>query len=238
VKWIYGVTTVLSRKADLFPRTLASLRAGGFDKPRLFIDGCTVEQAADYRDGFGLEVVCRWPVIRTYGNWILGVWELYLRDPTADRYAMFQDDLVTYTNLRSYLEVCPYPSQGYWNLYTFPSNQDLCPRNDKGKEIVGWYESNQWGRGAVGLVFSRPALVTLLSQTHMVNRVQDCARGYKSIDGGIIESMKNIGWKEYVHFPSLLQHRGDVSARGGPIQKHAPSFRGENFDALELLAKG
>lgn len=234
MKWAYGITTVLSRKTDLFPQTLESLRGAGFPQPRLFIDGCTVEQAADYRDRFGLEVTPHWPLVRTYGNWILGMWELYLRDPTADRYGIFQDDLLTYKNLRTYLERCHYPDQGYWNLYTFPSNQDICPREGK-LDKIGWYESNQFGRGAVGLIFSRPTLTTLLSQPHMVTRVQDCVRGHKSIDGGVIESLKAIGWKEYVHNPSLTQHTGDVSARGGPQQKHATSFKGENFNAMELL---
>src|SRR5690348_4917848 len=105
-RWSYGVTTVLERRDNLLPRTLKSLAAGGFDKPRLFVDGCP---AASYYDGFGLEVTIRNPRIRTHPHWVLSLLELFGRDPTADRFALFQDDLVCYKNLRDYLGGCRYP---------------------------------------------------------------------------------------------------------------------------------
>lgn len=246
LKWQYGVTTVPSRRGDLLPRTLASLKAGGFPTPHLFVDGS--KTVSDWEKDFGLPVTARWPQKRTYANWLLSLWELYFMNPHADRYAMFQDDFVTYQNLRMYLESVPYPGngKGYCNLYTFPSNQQLCPRafvqgrGNVGDQLQGWYQSNQMGLGAVALVFSNEAVVTLLSHPHMVKRVKDKDRGWRITDGGIVEAMSyQSGWKEYVHNPSLVQHTGDVtSLQNGLIHSPHPkakSFRGEDFDAMTLL---
>jgi hypothetical protein len=228
-KWSYGITTVLSRRHDLLPRTLASLCSAGFPEPRLFVDGADAKDAAWYASEFGLPVTARYPAIRTFGNWFLSLAELYIREPTATRYAVFQDDFVTYRNLRQYLESCEYPPRGYWNLYTFPSNQTLA----KG---LGWYASNQFGRGAVALVFDRETVKTLLASQHMVERPEDCTRGWRAVDGGVVTALKKAGWTEYVHNPSLTQHTGQISSMGNRPHLQATSFRGEEYDALELQA--
>lgn len=230
LKWAYGVTTVPQRKATLLPRTLASLAAAGFDRPRLFVDG-----ARDGWDAFGLEVTYRFPVVRTFGNWILSLYELYIRDPQAQRYAIFQDDLITYPGLRHYLSVCPFPQKGYWNLYTFPSNQTLCPPGHQ-----GWYLSNQFGRGAMALVFGREGVVTLLSAFDIAMKPQAAKVPTKNVDGAVINAMSKAGWKEWVHSPSLTQHTGEQTSitdgtRPHPRQLLSESFRGESFDARELI---
>lgn len=222
MKWTYGVTTVPDRFGELLPRTLASLARAGFDQPRLFIDG--PGPLPGNLDTY--EVTRRVPRIRTHGNWVLSAYELFIREPTAERYAIFQDDLITYPNLRQYLEACAYPKNGYWNLYTFPEND---------KKNPGWSLSNQLGYGALALVFSNEALRTLLSQRHLVERPLDANRGWRSVDGGIVSAMKKAGWKEYVHSPSLTQHIGHVSSMGNKEQPYAKSFRGEDFDALSLI---
>ena len=230
LSWSYGVTTVPSRRSNLLPQTLNSLKAAGFDQPRLFIDGANARMAEGYEGQFKLPVTAHDSPLLTAGNWTLSLYELYIREPSADRYAIFQDDFVTYLNLKGYLDRCKYPEKGYWNLYTFPSNQRLA----KG---TGWYLSNQQGRGAVGLVFNRDAVIVLLSSLHLVERPQNVARGHKSIDGGIVTAMKKAGWSEYVHNPSLVQHTGDVSAMRNAPHLKAESFRGENFDALTLFSE-
>src|SRR5688572_9885654 len=102
LKWAYGITTVSQRRQKYLPTTLSSLQKAGFDKPVLFVDDCP--NTALWRDEFKLEVVPRFPRIRTFGNWTLALLELTIREPYADRYALFQDDLVTYPHLRQYLE--------------------------------------------------------------------------------------------------------------------------------------
>jgi hypothetical protein len=228
VVWEYGITTVLSRRDIEFPRTLHSIQSSGFDHPRLFIDGCTPSQASMY-DIFELPVTCR-DRVRTAANWVLSLYELWTRNPNADRYAIFQDDFVCVRNLRTYLEESPYPEKGYQNLYTFPANESLKP---DGK--YGWYKSNQLGYGAVALVFNNEAVMALLGQNYLVERFKDADRGHRAIDGGIVEAMKAVGWSEYVHSPCLIQHIGDVSSMGNSRHAKALSFRGESFDALSLL---
>lgn len=226
--WAYGVTTVPSRKGDLLPMTLASLKRAGFPCPRLFVDGC--KDPAAY-DSFGLEVTTHFPSIRTAGNWILALWELLHRFPDADRFAIFQDDFVTYPNLRDYLEKCKYPERGYLNLITFPENQDFA----KGR--LGWYQSTQTGRGAVALVFNLLATQTLLSSPHLPQRTcgAEIQRRHKRIDGGVVDAFRMANWQEYVHSPSLVDHRGTESTTSSGKWHVKTSFRGEAFDAIDLL---
>lgn len=225
MKWAYGVTTVKSRLENgLLERTLNSLAAAGFDKPRLFIDG---DNSGFER--FGLEMTHRAQQIRTFGNWYLGLQELTIRDPSAERYAMFQDDFITYRGLKDYLSRIEYPKDGYMNLYTFPHNQA------RSGDRLGFYESDQMGKGAVALVFSNEAARLLLRQQHMVDRPMDPLRGHKAIDGGIVDAFRKIGWKEYVHNPSLVQHTGAVSSMGNSQHALAISFKGEEWDVREML---
>lgn len=223
-KWSYGVTTVPSRVDDgLLRRTLKSLAAGGFTAPRIFVDGELPNKPfwlKKYR------VVERLETVRTFGNWILTAWELYLREPQAELFAIFQDDLVTVKNLRKYLESVHYPPNGYLNLYTFPQNE---------KDIDGFYLSNQKGKGAVALVFSNEAIRTILKSEHMINRPLNPKRGWKAVDGGIVTGFKKAGWKEYVHKPSLVQHTGKVSSMGNNEHQQARTFPGEGFDATRLI---
>lgn len=240
--WAYGVTTtncglskdgqltgpVPDRINNLLPRTLESLRGAGFDQPRLFVDGAEDGTAYEH---FGLEVTTRFPTIRTHGNWVLSLYELYIRNPTVDRYAMFQDDFVTYKNLRQYFDHCEYPERGYLNLYTFPKNQARAPKDGS----TGFYLSNQLGKGAVALVFDLTAVEIILTAAHMFSRPQNAKRGWRAVDGGIVDSMKKGGGREYVHNPSLVQHTGINSSMGNRKHQLANSFRGEDFNALDLL---
>lgn len=224
----YGITVVPERRETHFPRTLASLKRAGFDRPRLFVDGDS--NTDSWRSEFNLEVTSHYPTIKTFGNWILALGELYIRNAHADRYCIFQDDFVTYQNLRAYLDTCEYPENGYWNLYTFPKNEVRAPQGHR-----GWYLSNQKGLGAVALIFSREAVSILLSAQHMVDRPKDLYRGWRAVDGGIVEAMKKAGWREYVHTPSLVQHIGKQSSMRNREHPLAQSFIDENFDARELV---
>lgn len=236
--WAYGVTTCPQRRADLLPRTLESLCGAGFDAPTLFVDG--TKDVAGWEAEFGLPVVARSTTIRTFGNWALALGELLIRNPTAERLAIFQDDFVTYRNLRQYLEACPYPVGGYLNLYTFPVNRRLFQSldgrgRDRAPERLGWGLSNQLGKGAVALVFDRVAAGTLLTHPHMLARTVDAAKGWRSVDGAIVSALTKAGIKEYVHNPSLVQHTGLKSSMGNKPHRLADHWRGEDFDALKLL---
>lgn len=228
LSWAYGVTTVPERRETTLPTTLESLHASGFASPRIFVDG---GDADAYSPAYA--VTARHPRVGAYGNWVLSLWELYVRNPGADRFVLFQDDLVCSLNLRAYLERTPYPEKGYLNLYTFPRNQILAK---EGK--VGFYPSDQMGKGALALVFSREVLQALLCQPHLVQKANAGSVVYRtrSIDGGVVDSLRPLGIREYVHNPSLVQHTGTMSTLGNGPHPLAESFKGEGFDLLELIA--
>lgn len=198
VRWACGVTTVAGREG-LLERTLASLRLGGFE-PRVYAE-----------DG-----------LRAYGTWLRALADLVLRSPTADVYAVFQDDLVCVRNLREHLERSDYPPRGYWNLHTFPENEGP----------PGWSVARGNGRSALALAFSREAAYALLSSKHTWARTVDPVKGHKSVDGAVHVSMRHAGWAEHVHTPSLTLHTGDVSTLGNPRYPPARTFPGESFDPV------
>jgi hypothetical protein len=226
VKWSYGITTVPQRLGTTLPKTIASLAAAGFDKPQLFIDG-----PSSGFESFNLPMTSHSPGVRVFGNWYLALLELYVREPGASRYAIFQDDIIACRNLKDYLDKVPYPDKGYWNLYTVPKNQERMPKTG----ATGFYLSNQMGRGALALVFDRITVTTLLSQPDFVQHPQDVTGGWRNVDGSVVTSLAKASWKEYVHHPSLVQHTGIDSSIGNAYKADAESFPGETFNALELL---
>lgn len=229
----YGVTTVPARLAGVLPRTIDSLAEAGFTKPRLFVDGA---RDAQPWAKFGLKITTHYPQVRTFGNWVMGLWELYLRNPNAELYAIFQDDIVCCRNLRRYLQYIDIPEDGYVNLYTHHANQKL----SKGKH--GVFLANQRGLGALGLVFSRKAVAVLLASSYMVHRPQRTEErhlGWKSVDGAIVTALSKAGFREYCHDPSLVQHTGDESVMGNRRSSpaRAPNFLGERSDAMSLCRR-
>lgn len=243
MRWQYGVTTCAKRVDDgMAHATLESLARAGFDRPHLFVDG--VRDLPAWMGEY--DVTTRTRPALTAANWVLALYELWARDSTADRFAVFQDDFVTYANLREYLESCEYPEKGYWNLYTFPVNQNLAPKTEHGGTVDGWFRANQLGKGAVALVFDAAAVRALLGQEYLVDRFlsvdaaprqPNTRRCDRSIDGGIVEALKRRGWTEWCHSPSLVQHAGIESSMGNRPHRLAESFRGETYDAREMIKK-
>jgi hypothetical protein len=248
MKWACGVTTVAARQDTLLVDTLLSIHRAGFPQPTLFADGYAEPKAL--RDGLaarspwlaGIEVTARSKRARIAGNWTLALYELYVKEPHADRFALFQDDILLSASVRPYLERCPYPAKGYWNLILYPSNYNICPKDPAAPDGLkrGWYPSNRLGKGAQALVFSRDAVLTLLSSRYLAERPLDPMRGHLGIDGGVVDAMKLAGWEEWVHHPSLVWHAGkqttkDKEPRAKMFQEETAGWLGENFDCLSLL---
>jgi len=225
IRWAYGITTHPSRVDTLLPQTLHSLEKAGFPKPHVFLDGEFINHYAHLR------FTGRTDPVGIVGNWMLGMLELLIVNPCADRYLMFQDDIQVSCNLREYLEQCEYPKgKYYYNLYSFPENEALSGGT------TGWHESNQNGLGALGLMFDRDGLVDLMATERYVRKPLEASRPSRAIDGAVLIALRSRGYKEYVHNPSLVQHVGMKSTMPGkPPNAVSQTFRGEGFDLLELL---
>jgi hypothetical protein len=198
------VTTCSQRLDTLLPSTVESLAKAGFNSPVIFIDGPGEANLPQ-----PLEAVKRSKPIGAFGNWALAVWELYIREPQAQRYAVFQDDLVACRSLKEYLEQAEYPAHGYLNLFTFFSNEGRV----KGQP-AGWVKSDQLGRGAVALVFDHQAMFSLLNCPIMSIKPQ-LRNGNQNIDGAVQQGLvMEAKFTEYVHNPSLVQHIGKTTSIG------------------------
>ncbi len=216
MKWAYGVTTVPERIGTLLPQTLASLAAAGFDRPVLFVDG----QITGYDDH---EVVCH-PRVGQMRNWMHAIFYLFTTKD-ADRYAIFEDDVQACRQLRAYLERFP-AGKVYWNLITLDENRVFT------QDVPGWHESNQLGRSACGLVFDRSTVDCLL---RMERFVRSPGNGETMSDAVVIATLKSLGYKELIHYPSLLQHVGLESTLGNSIGQ-VSGFLGEDYDLLSIPA--
>lgn len=224
VIWSYGVMACPARKSDLLVRTLNSLNKAGFSYPVIFLD-----DAPHIPSYFQCcSVVRRNLSLGAFGNFVLGMWELYLRNPNADRYIMFQDDVVCYKNLRQYLEACNLLSLAYYNLYTWDVN---IKRN-----MPGWSLSDQMSRGALALMFGNQALRDLLACQSFIDHRKNCHNGHKAIDKAILNSLiREKGYREFTHTPSLVQHTGFYSTIKNQSGHVSEVFNGEDFDAMSLL---
>lgn len=211
-----GITTVEGRE-ELFYKTSNSLISAGF-------------YLSTFRDDS--------PCLGTFGNWYRTALELYLRTPMADRYIIFQDDLVACSHLRDYLDMCDVSDDAYYNLYTIKSNE---------KPTIGWSPAKQNGKGAVALMFPNLVLRKLLTCQDFIDRPRNRIRQKKNpctnLDGGIVDCLKSVGVREFVHQPSLVQHTGMKSTIGHSERprwqrfKTAHSFMGEDYDARQFIGK-
>lgn len=232
-----GMTTVPARRTTTLPDTLASLRRSGFTSLRLFVDGAVRDSetaGCTWRMEFGCEVTLRTgPAVRTFGNFALSLGEVYIREPKADLYLMVQDDVQFCGGLRDYLDRVKLPEDGYCNLYTVPANQRLCPSG-----LKGWFRSNQLGKGALALLFTREQVKTLFLTRPFVEKPNAVGpRAWSATDGGVVNAMRHNGVREYCHSPSLVQHTGRESTMDHRWLKTPTDFPGEGWDATSLLPR-
>ena len=226
--WSYGITTVPQRQDKLLIQTVQSLKAAGFDRPHLFVDGC--KDSSAFRE-MGLPLTTHSTQLRTTGHWIASLWELWAMNTDADRFALFQDDILACKGLKNYLNQCEWPCEkAYLNLFTFRENHELI-HNKK----VGWHPSDQLGKAAVGLVFDQVGMKSVLSSPHLVRWLKDTERGHRLIDRAVSQSLGKLGFKEFIHNPSLLQHVGMSSSMGSDRHPQSSCFMGEDHDATNFL---
>ena len=244
MRWAVGVTSCPARLNNLLPRTLASLCDGGFDVDLLAVDGA--EHADPYRK-FGIPVVStRFPAVNVHPHWELTARELFYRKRDADWFLISQDDMVVCRNLREYLERNPPPGEMSWGNLSSPKHEVVAAKGRTGWVASQWTNGHgpqtQRGYSAFGLVFSHAAMCALLSSDHWIERTIDKRNSRKFpkyVDGAIVTALNKAGWVEHCHHPALATHIGVVSSirnKSWPAPEFfAPTFVGEDYDALALL---
>lgn len=213
-QWAGGLTMVPAR-LDLAKQTLASIAAAGWRNPWVFCDGEIGR--------FHPRMTVRPQPIGAFGNFFLGLQELMLRYPTAEKYVMVQDDVVFSRNVRQFLERGT--PTGILSLHTIQANEGP----------PGWNRVKRWGSGAQAYVIPRELAKRIVGDSLWLEHPKE-KRGRKQIDTIMDRWCRAQNVPHYTHTPSLSQHVGFASTLGHAFaHKHkAVSFRGPDFDATEL----
>lgn len=201
--WAVGVTTA-PRTEPTLHRTLPSLAAAGWPRPRLF-----AEPGVDLPAEFADLPISRHDVrLGAFPNWYLGLAELVMREPRAEAYFLCQDDVLFAANLRDYLEhsLWPAPRLGVVSAYA-PSHYT------RGKGAGFHVEDRGWRTwGALAYLFPNPSARALLCDPLVVNhRHHGPADGLRNIDSVVGQWCQRRGLPYYIHMPSLAQHIGETS---------------------------
>lgn len=216
MKWSCGLTTTPARRSSLLPQTVLSLAEAGFDDILIAVDGCDEPSAYTYN-----YVTCRKLWSGNFANWYLTACEIYLRDPFADAYAMFEDDLIIARGARQYLEDTM-RAGGYYNMYTAYDNAPRAGLN-------GWFQSAQRGMGALALAFKRDEFIKLLRDPDILFHANDVTpdrgrrRGEWCVDAVIVTVLNKYGVSELCHWPSLVEHVGVESTLGNAPYRQVPA---------------
>jgi hypothetical protein len=234
--------TTAPRIVPTVSRTLQSLDLAGW-RPRLFVDEATESIEGDY------ETTLRSPRIGAWPNWWLGMAELYQRQPRADAYVMFEDDLVIAPHSREYIEAIwdrlP-PRFGFLNLFVAGCRMHRLGAEHRQLQVV---PKTSVGIGALALVFPNDALRAMLTSRYLLHH-RRTLYGLKNQDGAMRRWAQRGSWPEVLHHPSLVQHTGSSIVRDTEGRRTrnstldngwrsasalSRSFVGEDFDARLLL---
>ena len=202
-KWCVGITTAPRRVSSL-DATLEAIVNAGWSRPRIFVDG-DVQIPQQWSD---LPVSCRTPRIGAWPSYYLALTEMFMRDPSADAYALFQDDieLLRRADLRTYLERVLWPGENPGILSLYCSSEYT--RKDR-----GWHRfPENWIWGATAFVFSPDAVRGILSSVAVIDhRLEGAGDGLKGIDVAVGQWAERTNTPIWFPTPSLVQHTGQVS---------------------------
>lgn len=202
-KWCVGITTAPRRVSSL-DASLEAIVNAGWTRPRIFVDG-DVRIPHQWSD---LPVSCRTPKVGAWPSYYLALTEMFMRDPSADAYALFQDDieLLRRTDLRAYLERVLWPGEN-------PGILSLYCSSEYTRKDPGWHRfPENWIWGATAFVFSPDAVRGILSSAAVLDhRLEGAGDGLKGIDVAVGQWAEKTNTPIWFPTPSLVQHTGQVS---------------------------
>lgn len=227
--WSVGVTTA-PRKEPTLARCLSTLAAAGWPECIVF-----AEPDSDLRGlPEGTELVTRNRTLGAWPNWLLGLSEMFLRDPRADAYFIVQDDTIFCQQIRELLEAVlwPDPATGLVSVYSAAP----CCHNE-----VGFHRVKSEMLGALSVILPNVSVRLLLADFHVVShRMSPMHDGTKYIDVVVGDWCGRSRRPAYFFSPSLAQHIGDHSTLwkgdSGNRRRSAADFVGTDFDATALIS--
>lgn len=201
--WATGVLTA-PRPKPTIRETLRSLRAGGFESVHVFAEpGSWIPE--EFRS---LPLTVHGQTLGNLGNFFTSLMALYMTDPRADCYAVFQDDVEVARGLRPWCDGEFWPQDtGLVSLFTSRVHGD---------DTLGW-RVLKLGRyrtfGAQAFVFRRDVLQQLLTDRQSLEFRETRRHGSDAVVG---EWAARQGVGIAYHTPSLVQHVGTAAAIAGP----------------------
>lgn len=197
-KWAVGILTS-ARKSQTIIKTVKALEHAGWDAGIIFAEPQSYVNCGDNWD-----CVNRFRQIGIFGNWILGLYELFIRNIDADAFLMMQDDIIIAPNTRKYLESALWFTEGPHLVSLFGPNVA-----DK-DESNSWRSTSKYGGGPASLVMSHETVQEILSSLIPL-RYYGIKRKTSFDDLGIFSLASSKKWPVYYPKPSIGDHIGHQS---------------------------
>lgn len=213
-KWAVGITTS-ARKHPTIVKTIKALEHAGWDTGMIFAE------PGSYIDcGSNWDYVYRSKQTGIFGNWILGLYELFIRNINADAFFMTQDDIVMSPNSRKYLEdALWFTDQPHLVSLFGPNAIDQDPS-------VGWRETSIYNGGPNAIIMSHETVQEILSSLTPLRYYGVQHQKKVSFDDlGIFKLMSEKNWSVFYPKPSIGDHIGHQSTHCRQLTKWVYSDR-------------
>ena len=200
LSWAVGMLTAPREKSTI-DRTLASLCRAGFDQVHIFAEpGSRIP--GEFRH---LPVTYQGRKLGNLGNFCTSLITLFMQEPRADCYAIFQDDIEVAAGLKTWCDTEFWPhGAGLVSLYTCK----IYYAETSGWRIVKPDMTRTFG--AQAFVFRRDVLKEFLTDGRMFELHETHPGIGDDAVVGEFATRRDIGIA--YHTPSLIDHVGDVSA--------------------------
>ena len=212
LRWAVGMLTA-PRPVPTIDRALASLQNAGFSSVHIF-----AEPGSWVPDRFAhLPRTVHGRLLGNLGNFYTSLASLWMLEPHADCYAVFQDDVCVAEGLRAWCDRQLWPNgAGLVSLYTCGAQHD----DASGWRILSRGMCHTFG--ALAFVFRSDILKDFLSDGRLLEMREAGLRA--GDDAAIGEWATRRGFGIAYHTPSLVDHIGVTSAvaanghgTGGPL---------------------
>lgn len=195
-KWAIGVITA-PRNIPTLTKTIKSISNAGWNNGIIFAEPGIYEQHHNWKYCYRSEK------IGIFGNWMLGLYELFIRNIDADAFIMIQDDIILPPGLKKYLE----------NSLWFTDNDHIVslftPASVSRDQPDGWHKTSEYNGGPAVIVMSHGAVRKILSSTIPLQFYGAQKTSNSSFDDLGIFLIDNL--EVYYPIPSISDHIGHIS---------------------------